>query len=106
MNTIESNIILPILTFMVGLLIGLFYKYSDITGMKKDITHMKEEINVVNVTDLLAGIKTLKESIIFSPEFQRLLVTVCSEHERMRSKIDENTQDITTLKAQEDVRSK
>ena len=101
---IALEIFVPVLTFALGTMLGLFYKYSDITTLKNDIKHLQENVNVMNVVDIASNIKAMKDSIIFTPGFTAQMATICSEHERMRAKIEENSQDITILKAQEDIR--
>jgi predicted histidine transporter YuiF (NhaC family) len=101
MDSLVASILIPILTFLVGLLVGLFYKYSDIAETKVKVKHLEDQVNAVNIAELMSSLKIMKESVIFTPAFQRELVTICSEHERMRSQIEVNTVAIAEMKAKE-----
>ncbi len=94
-----ENVLLPILTFIAGILAGLLYKYSDIVSMKKDIEHLKDVINVMDVVELSSNVKTMKDSIIYTPGFQSQLATICSEYKGMREKIDDHANRLSTIEA-------
>ena len=78
----------------------MFYKYADITSLKRDVTAHDKLLTALGLVDLAANVKMMKESIIFTPEFQSRLSTVCSEHDRMREKIEENSKDVTIVQEQ------
>jgi len=94
-----EQVLIPVLTFVVGLLIGLFYKYSDIVAMKKDIKTLQESISVANIVELTTSVKTMSTSLIFDQHFQQQLSTVCAEHGDMRSKIETDGTRITKIEA-------
>jgi hypothetical protein len=96
---IALEILIPILTFALGTMLGLFYKYSDITSMKKDIANLKEGAAILNMVNLVADVRMMKNSIIFSPEFSVKISTVCSEHDKMHDDIDRNSNRLSSLEA-------
>ena len=94
------TIIISALTFAIGLLAGLFYKYSDITTLKENAKTTKETLSVLSIVNLVADVRSMKNSIIFTPEFQSKFSTICSEHDRMREQGSKNQDDIITLQEQ------
>ena len=97
----EINVIIPILTFVVGLLVGLFYKYSDITGMKKDIENLKETLKVLSIVDLASNVKSMKDSVLFDPTFQQHLTSICSQVDTLQKRSDANDERIRQLEIKE-----
>ena len=93
-------ILVSVLTFSIGLLIGMFYKYSDITTLKANLKSMEKTVSVVDVVGLVADVKVMKNSVIFTPDFQVKFSTICSEHDRLREQSDKNKDDIITLQEQ------
>ena len=95
-----GTILISALTFAVGLLVGLFYKYSDMTAMKKDIANLRDNASILSIVNLVADVRVMKNSIIFTPDFQVKFSTVCSEHDRLREESAKNKDDIITLQEQ------
>ena len=96
--SISTSMFISTLTFLVGLLVGLFWKYSDIAKHEERIKSLESNVNVMNVVDIASNIKSMKDSVIFTPQFQQQISTICSEHDRMRSQIDINTTELAVLK--------
>ena len=94
-----ESIIIPLLTFLLGLLIGLFYKYADIVKLTTDVETLKT--NQVGIVAMAGDVKVMRESMIFKTEFQQMLSTVCSEHGAMKTQIDVNTNRLSRLEAKQ-----
>ena len=94
------TVLISILTFIIGLLAGLFYKYSDLTAMKVKVDKLEKDVNVLSIVELASNVKAMKESLIFSPDFQARFSTVLAEHDRMRNKIEENSTKVIVLEEQ------
>jgi len=85
------------LTFFIGLLSGLLFKYADIISMKRDIVHIKEDIKVANVSELLTKVDIMSKSMLFDTAFQTKLSTVCSEHDQMRNQLAIDSNRLTII---------
>ena len=94
------TIIVSALTFLIGLLIGLFYKYSDIGVLKVKVKTLEDSLSTITLVNLVADVRAMKNSVIFTPEFQVKFSTVCSEHDRLREQGAKNQDDIITLQEQ------
>jgi hypothetical protein len=90
-----ENYIIPVLTFLLGLLSGLLYKYADIVKLKTDVETLK--INQMGIVALAGDVKAMRESILFKPEFMQQLSTICSEHKGMHDQIDKNTNRLAVI---------
>jgi hypothetical protein len=95
-----TTLLVSALTFVIGLLCGMFFKYGDITTLKTEMKTVKESLSVVNVAEIIATLKSMKESVIFTPDFQSKITAVCSEHDRLREQSAKNSDDIITLQEQ------
>jgi hypothetical protein len=93
---LESYVI-PILTFLLGLLSGLLYKYSDIVKLKTDVETLKT--NQVGISAMAGDVRVMKESLLFQPAFIQKLALICSEHTQMHDQIDVNTNRLTSIEA-------
>lgn len=96
MNLIEG-IMLSVLTFFLGLLIGLFYKYADIVILKQKVETIEANVSVIAIVNLAADVKVMKNSVLFTQEFQTKLLTICAEHDGMRDDIKRDGNRITAL---------
>ncbi len=92
-------ILLASMTFVIGALVGLLYKYSDIVDMKADIRQLKEILSVMNVVELSANVKVMKDSSLFAAPFLRKISIICAEYDHMREQIESNEKSLTTIEA-------
>lgn len=90
-----ETVIIPILTFLLGLLSGLLYKYSDIVKLKTDVETLK--VNQAGIVALAGDVKAMRESLLFKPEFIQKLSVVCAEHIQMHDQIDINTRRLDVI---------
>jgi hypothetical protein len=85
-----ENVIIPVLTFLLGVMVGLLYKYADIVTLKADVKTLKD--NQVGIVAMAGDVKVMRSSPIFNdPDFMKTLLVVCSEHRGMHDQIDVNT---------------
>ena len=117
-----TTLLVSLLTFCIGILIGMFYKYGEITQLKTqfktqigdvsfqtmqaeisalrtEIAMLHQSITAMGITDVAANVKTMQASILFTPSFQREIATICSEHDGMRNEINVNSNRLTALES-------
>ncbi len=94
-----QSILLASMTFVLGALIGLLYKYTDIVAMKKDIEHLNNVLSVMNVIELSANVRVMKDNSLFAAPFLSKISIICAEYDHMRDQIEAHEKSLTTIEA-------
>ena len=102
-----------VISFILGAVVALFWAYSghnsriskienqidgvNLEVVQNEITSLKTMISAMGIVNLAADVKVMRESMIFRPDFQQKLGTICAEHDKMHDQIEINSSRLAVL---------
>ncbi|MDD5060878.1 MAG: hypothetical protein PHN44_01160 [Candidatus Marinimicrobia bacterium] len=111
---LPESVVVPIMTFLIGLLVGLLYKdmrfanslttlkvqigTTNLSTLEAEVTNLKTTLLSMNLVELTANVKTMKESMLFSQSFQKDMTKIIVEHDKLTEQVEANRKKIFECK--------
>ncbi len=110
-----------LLSFVLGAVVALFWAYSghgsrlskleqqvgraDLSVMTTEISNLKTMIASMGIIDMAADVRMMKNSMIFTTDFQQKLGVVLAEYKDMHDQIEKNGGRLLVLETKANIKS-